>query len=151
MTTALLLVTTIVSMLLHEAAHGLVATACGDPIPGRWKRDTLNLFAHVDPIATIVFPLVTGLVTHGRILIGAARPMPIGWNHLSRRDQLAVIFAGPAVNMLCAGGAAADYAAHGNAIALTFARGQLLLVALNLLPIPPLDGWRLVQWTRRSL
>lgn len=151
MITAILLVATIASMLLHEAAHGLVATVCGDPVPGRWKRDTLNLFAHVDPISTLLFPLVSALVSQGRILVGAARPMPIGWNHLGRRDQLAVIFAGPAVNMFCAGTAAMDYAGHGNAIALTFARGQLLLVVLNLLPIPPLDGWRLVQWTRRTL
>lgn len=145
--TALLLLATIVSMLLHEAAHGIVASSLGDPIPARWKRATWNPLAHIDPLMTLALPLILGWCTGWRLVVGAARPMPIGWNHLGRINQLSVIFAGVATN--AALGLLA--LAIGRPWCQAFADLQAVLVIVNLLPIAPLDGWRLVQWTRRAL
>lgn len=145
---------------LHEAAHGYVARMFGDPTAWQAGRISLNPVRHIDPIGTIVVPLVllfsTKLLGGGGLLFGWAKPVPVDWSRLRRpkRDMLWVALAGPGSNLVMAiiwaiglrilaetGAAADDFW-----VRMTIAGIQvnLILMALNLVPLPPLDGGRIV-------
>ncbi|HEX5364641.1 MAG TPA: site-2 protease family protein [Gallionella sp.] len=138
---------------LHEAAHGYVARHFGDMTAYAQGRISLNPARHIDPVGTILLPLLT--LALGGILFGWAKPVPVNFGALRRpkQDMMWVALAGPASNLVMALGWALLYK-----LALVtpdnyFAEPLLemagigikinaVLMVLNLLPLPPLDGGR---------
>lgn len=145
---------------LHEAAHGYVAKMLGDPTAWQQGRVSLNPIRHIDPVGTIVVPLVllfsTKLLGGAGLLFGWAKPVPVDWSRLRRpkKDMLWVALAGPGSNLVMAVIWAlglrllAETGAHQDDfwVQMTIAGIQvnLILMALNMLPLPPLDGGRVV-------
>jgi Zn-dependent protease len=138
----------LVSLVLHELAHAVVATRLGDPTPREQGRLTLNPIAHLDPLGTIMFG-VTYFTTG--LLFGWARPVLVDMRRFRHPKQgmALVAAAGPATNFLLALGAIA-YIVHGNPegrwldVALQAFTVNIVLGIFNLIPIPPLDGSRIV-------
>jgi Zn-dependent protease len=87
---------------LHEAAHGYVAHLRGDNTAWMMGRVTLNPMPHIDPMGTLVMPIVLFLATGGNFLFGYARPVPVNFGRLNhpKRDMIWVALAGPAVNFI---------------------------------------------------
>ena len=145
---------------LHEAAHGYVARMFGDPTAWQAGRISLNPVRHIDLMGTIIVPLFllfsTKLLGGGGLLFGWAKPVPVDWSRLRRpkRDMLWVALAGPASNLVMAVIWAvglrilAETGATSTSfwVQMTIAGIQvnLILMALNLVPLPPLDGGRIV-------
>ena len=157
----------ITAITFHEAAHGYVAMRCGDDTAKKRGRVTLNPIAHIHPIGTILFPAILYLI-HAPFLFGYAKPVPVSWQNLRRpkRDMVLVAAAGPAMNFLLAacfaavalGLGLADIAAPPPWLLNTLALGvmfNLWIGLFNLIPIPPLDGSKVVagflpdSWARR--
>jgi len=144
---------------LHEAAHGYVAKLFGDQTAWMLGRVTANPIKHIDPVGTIAVPLLLvaiAAITHTQAFIfGWAKPVPINFGNLRnpKRDMFWVAGAGPMANfaMAIAWGILLKMAAPAGSIAsnglLEMANAgvqiNLMLMALNLLPILPLDGGRL--------
>jgi Zn-dependent protease len=139
---------------VHEAAHGYVARMFGDNTAYVLGRVTLNPVKHIDPLGTIVIPL--GMVLLTGFMFGWAKPVPVDWGSLRKpkRDMIWVAAAGPGVNLamavvwaliyrtLSAAGVQEDYF---YLVAQAGISVNLVFMALNLLPIPPLDGGRIVS------
>ena len=151
----------ILAITLHEAAHGFAALAMGDDTARRMGRLSLNPLRHVDRFGTIILPgmlLIMQLLTIHRIafMFGWAKPVPVDARRFRnpRQGMMLVAAAGPAMNFLLAWlGALAFYAlpslpVGGAELAATFLfyfiLSNLVLGLFNLLPIPPLDGGRIV-------
>lgn len=154
----------IFAITLHEAAHGWVANKFGDSTAKYAGRLTLNPLAHIDPFGTIILPLITYLFAG--IVIGAAKPVPVNFSNLRnpKRDMIWVGAAGPAVNLIMAFGCGILFQVlvflfrtgairHGIAsiilvpIMLMLKEGikwNILLMVFNLIPVPPLDGSRIL-------
>jgi Zn-dependent protease len=139
----------LISLTVHEAAHAWSADQLGDSTARLLGRVSLNPAVHVDPIGTIVFPLIA-MVTNLPI-IGWAKPVPVNTNNLQRhwkRKFMAIAAAGPASNLVLASGAALGVRVMGFEAADSPVFGFLLLMVVinvllavfNMLPIPPLDG-----------
>lgn len=143
---------------LHEVAHGWVALKCGDKTAKMLGRLTVNPIKHIDVIGTIIVPAI--LLLLGGFIFGWAKPVPITWENFKnpRRDMALVAVAGPFANLLMAlfwalwakiGIALQVYMPmSGEGMLLMGKAGilfNLLLMLLNLLPIPPLDGSRIVS------
>jgi Zn-dependent protease len=158
--TVIYFVALVVSIILHEISHGVVALWFGDDTARRAGRLTLNPVPHIDPFGSLILPAL-GALAHIPV-IGWAKPVPVNPNRLrhSRRDMLYVSLAGPATNfalMLVAALAArslykpspfvftVDDLSLPVLVALLFAEVNLFLGVLNFLPIPPLDGSALIE------
>ena len=142
---------------LHEAAHGYVARHFGDMTAYAQGRISLNPLRHVELLGTIVVPLAILLLSGGRFLFGWAKPVPVNYSALRRpkHDMAFVALAGPAANLAMALGwcvvlkAAYLLPANGLTIPLRLMAEagvtvNVLFMALNLIPILPLDGGRIV-------
>ncbi len=138
---------------LHEAAHGYVARMFGDNTAYVAGRISLNPLKHIDPIGTVLVPIVM-LVVSG-FMFGWARPVPVDFGSLRRpkRDMIWVAGAGPASNLAMAilwmifltlQQAVGLQERFFQEMALAGVRVNLIFMALNLLPIPPLDGGRIM-------
>ncbi|MEN6368830.1 MAG: site-2 protease family protein [Thermotogota bacterium] len=169
------LIALFMAIVLHEVAHGYVAARLGDPTARAKGRLSINPLAHIDPIGTLLVPIALAIfnwLTPGAMLplIGWAKPVPINPNYFRNpfRGMLFVAVAGPGTNLalaVCATAVGrlllpavpnevlfssvgfAGYAAR----ALFFLLGvfvvyNIILAAFNLIPIPPLDGSRVVTY-----
>ncbi len=138
---------------LHEAAHGYVARHFGDMTAYQQGRISLNPLRHIDPFGTVLLPLLTMLL--GGVLFGWAKPVPVNFSALRnpKKDMLWVALAGPASNLVMALGWALLYKMTWLIPDNYFAEPMLemagmgiqiniVLMVLNLLPLPPLDGGR---------
>jgi Zn-dependent protease len=152
----------ILAITLHEAAHGYAARALGDDTAERMGRLSLNPLRHVDPVGTLLVPgllLVSQLLVSGRVevMFGWAKPVPVNIMALRnpRFGMVLVAAAGPAMNVLIAVAAALllhPLQGPGSDNLLDWIEGflilsligNLVLAAFNLLPIPPLDGGRIL-------
>lgn len=150
----------LLAITLHEAAHGYVALTCGDTTAKMLGRVTLNPIKHIDPIGTILIPLVIGVMTQFAFVIGYAKPVPVNWARLKnpKRDIILVTLAGPFSNLLmaflwmvCLKLIISTQPQLSTTTQFFFAQAQagvfinLVFAFLNLLPIPPLDGSRVVS------
>ena len=152
-TVALAAIPVLFAITLHEAAHGYVAKHFGDMTAYQAGRISLNPLRHIDPFGTIILPLLT--LWMGGILFGWAKPVPVNFANLRnpKKDMLWVAIAGPASNLVMALCWAFFYK-----IGLMFPESyfadpllgmaiwgikiNVVLMVLNLLPLPPLDGGR---------
>lgn len=146
----------IVLLTFHEFGHAWMAWKCGDNTAKAQGRCSLNPLVHIDPIGTVVMPLLMIFLSPsiGRFLIGWAKPVPVNGANLRnpKLDDILVTMAGPWMNLLLAvllvGLAKAALLAGFDAMApffLTTAHLSLLLCFFNLIPIPPLDGSHIVR------
>lgn len=147
----------LLAVILHEVAHGWVAYRLGDPTARDAGRLTLNPLPHIDPVGTILIPVML-LLTHAPFLFGYARPVPVNFRRLRspKRDMVLVAGAGPATNLLLAAISALLLQVVVPDGPTTVVRGLLVqsilnsvlmnvgLAVFNMLPVPPLDGGRVL-------
>ena len=144
----------IFAITLHEAAHGYVARYFGDPTAYQMGRISLNPIRHIDLVGTILIPALT--LMFGGILFGWAKPVPVDYSRLRhpREDMRWVALAGPAINLLMAFGWALllklglstdnYYSVPLEEMSRIGISINLMLMAINLVPILPLDGGRVL-------
>lgn len=163
---SLYVVPLLLAVTAHEVAHGWVADKRGDPTARSLGRITLNPFAHIDLVGTIILPAIL-ILTRTPFLFGWAKPVPVHFDNLrgGRRDMALVAASGPVANLLLAIASALVYRAvlAGNDLGLPMRSDlfafiavplksmaaksvelNLVLMTLNLLPVPPLDGGRIL-------
>ena len=151
---------------VHEAAHGYAARHFGDNTAYMMGRITLNPIKHIDPVGTILMPLLLYFATSGAFLFGYAKPVPVNFGRLRnpKKDMVWVALAGPGANLVQA-------ILWTLALYLLIALGvderfftemckagvlvNLVMFAFNLFPLPPLDGGRilvgLLPWKQAEL
>ena len=163
LTIAIQLLVILLALSVHESAHGWMAERFGDPTARMQGRITLNPIAHIDPIGTVVFPLMLALM--GAPVFGWAKPVMVNPHNLRnpRKDEIYIAAAGPISNIIKAIGGlvvfiilyqtgivGSIYVTSRSAEAITILLLNLILINIflaifNLLPIPPLDGSRILE------
>ncbi|HLA01040.1 MAG TPA: site-2 protease family protein [Thermodesulfovibrionales bacterium] len=154
----------LVAITFHEVAHGFVANKLGDPTAKMMGRLTLNPIAHIDPIGTIVVPVMLFILSNGAFIFGTAKPVPVNFYNLKRprRDTALVSAAGPATNIMIAFISILLYiliqVIFPPSSSSTFNQKimtplvmmiqysisfNIFIAAFNLFPVPPLDGGRI--------
>ena len=154
-TVALYALPVLFAITVHEAAHGYAALHFGDSTAHMLGRITLNPLKHIDPVGTLLMPLVLYFATSGAFLFGYAKPVPVNFGRLRnpKRDMVWVALAGPGANL-------AQAVMWTLWMYLLFAMGtqetfflemakagvlvNLVMFAFNLFPLPPLDGGRIL-------
>lgn len=145
----------IFAITLHEAAHAYAARYLGDSTAYLQGRMSLNPVKHIDPFGTIVIPVLLYVATSGAFLFGYAKPVPVDYGNLRKpkRDMAWVALAGPAANfamallwmifavMLALTGIDEEFFSR---MAQAGVLTNLVMLAFNLFPIPPLDGGRVM-------
>jgi len=156
----------LIAITFHEVAHGFVAYKCGDSTAKMMGRLTLNPIAHIDPVGTIIVPLMLFIFSKGTFIFGTAKPVPVNFYNLRhpRRDSALVSAAGPATNVIIAilsilllvlidkiSIVFTSSAFIGQKIIIPLNKMlqysvsfNIFIAAFNLLPVPPLDGGRIV-------
>ncbi len=150
------------AIILHEVSHGYVAYLLGDPTAKRAGRLSLNPLVHVDPVGTVILPIAMLIISGGSYFFGWAKPVPI--NPYRFKDQrlgmLLTGIAGPLTNIALSAlsciilrvamgfsdGSGFAFNATAAGLLLFFAQANLVLAFFNLIPIPPLDGSRVLQF-----
>ncbi|AVJ29095.1 site-2 protease family protein [Achromobacter spanius] len=158
-TIAVYAIPVIFAITLHEAAHGYVARMLGDPTAYQAGRVSLNPARHIDPVGTLLVPvailLASKLIGGSMLLFGWAKPVPVDFGRLRRpkKDMAWVALAGPAANLFMAILWALSlrllvesdqHESFWSQMAVAGINVNLVLMALNLLPILPLDGGRIL-------
>ncbi len=154
-TVAIYALPVIFAITVHEAAHGYAARHFGDNTAWMLGRVTLNPTKHIDPMGTILMPLLLYFATSGAFLFGYAKPVPVRFDRLRnpKRDMVWVALAGPAANLVQAlAWGVLLYLLQGAAVSepffLRMCQGGVLvnvvMFAFNLFPLPPLDGGRIL-------
>ncbi|HTJ95974.1 MAG TPA: site-2 protease family protein [Rhodocyclaceae bacterium] len=147
----------IFAITLHEAAHGYAARHFGDPTAWQLGRISANPLRHIDPVGTILVPALILLFSGGGFIFGWAKPVPVDFGRLRnpKRDMLWVAAAGPAANLAMLAGwillakfgflyPDSMYAEAAQAMGRAGIMINASLMLLNLLPLPPLDGGRIM-------
>jgi Zn-dependent protease len=144
----------VILLTFHEFGHAWTALKCGDNTAKLEGRVSLNPLVHIDLIGTVIIPLAMIFLTAGGFLIGWAKPVPVNIGNLRhpRRDDVLVTLAGPGMNVLLALaliilariGMQFD-AEQMKMLCLSMAHLSLLLCFFNLIPVPPLDGSRVMR------
>lgn len=140
---------------VHEAAHGYAARHFGDNTAWMLGRITLNPLKHIDPVGTILMPLLLYFATSGAFLFGYAKPVPVRFGNLRnpKRDMIWVALAGPAANLAQAllwgiGFYLLRGAGVNEPFFIKMCQGGILvnvvMFVFNLFPLPPLDGGRIL-------
>ncbi|KQN90493.1 peptidase M48 [Sphingomonas sp. Leaf231] len=156
---AIWIIPLVIAIVFHEVAHGLAARTLGDPTAHEQRRLSLNPLRHVDPIGTVVLPLMLAIAKAP--VFGWAKPVPVDASRLPhpRRDMMLVALAGPGSNLILAligavllglftrdiyGVAPGSLSAFVAANLLNFVLINVFLAIFNLIPLPPFDGGHVV-------
>ena len=141
----------LVAMTVHEFAHGFTAYKLGDNTAKYSGRLTLNPLAHIDPFWTLILPLVLFISSNGTFVFGAAKPVPVNYWALKnpKKDMILIGSSGPLANFILAAFLAAVLRLAPMPGVLSFFITNLLVInvllgVFNLIPIPPLDGSRIL-------
>ena len=151
----------LIAITFHEAAHGFVANRLGDPTAKMLGRLTLNPIAHIDPVGTIIMPIMMIVLSGGQFVFGYAKPVPINPHNFNnpKRDMAISAAAGPLSNIALAiismlilklfvlpasGFMGSAISTPLSLMLMQSIKWNIVLAVFNMIPVPPLDGGRVL-------